>query len=166
MTGRGARRRVVIGVGNEFRRDDGFGPAVVAELARRQAGDPRLAAVELRASDGEPTRLLDLWTGADLAVVVDAVRDGGDVPGRRYELTFDALTGAVEQRAASSHRISMGSTVALGRVLDRLPGRLVMLAVSGREFGFGAGLTPPVAEAVEPVAEQACRLVGEQDPDR
>jgi hydrogenase maturation protease len=80
--GAGARR-IVIGVGNEYRRDDGFGPLVIAELSARRARDPRLADVGLCACDGEPTRLLDLWTGADLAVVVDVVRDGGDHPGHR-----------------------------------------------------------------------------------
>src|SRR4029453_2456582 len=67
-------RGTVIGVGNEFRRDDGFGPAAVAPRAGRQARDGRLAAVDLRASDGEPTALLELWRDADLAVVVDAVQ--------------------------------------------------------------------------------------------
>jgi hydrogenase maturation protease len=153
-------RRIVIGVGNEYRRDDGFGPFVVAALTERQARDRRLAQVELRTSDGEPTRLLELWRGADLAVVVDAVRDGGDDPGHRYELALEELDGPATDRPASSHGVSLGSTVALGRALGRLPRRLVVLAISGGEFGFGTGLTPPVAAAVRPVARRACELVG------
>ena len=62
-------RVVVIGIGNEFRRDDGIGPATVARL-RGQAP----AAVQLLVSDGEPAGLIEAWSGADLAVVVDAVR--------------------------------------------------------------------------------------------
>jgi hydrogenase maturation protease len=150
--------RVVIGVGNEYRRDDGFGPLVVAELARRRSADPRLSPVDLHVSDGEPTRLLDLWTGADVAVVVDAVRGGGQA-GHRYELVLTDLDGLTEDRAASSHGIGLGSTVALGRALGRLPRLLVVLAVVGREFGFGADLTPQVAAALEPVADRACELV-------
>jgi hypothetical protein len=53
---------VVIGVGNEFRRDDGAGPAVVAKL--RDLASP---GVELVTMDGEPTRLIEAWTGAALA---------------------------------------------------------------------------------------------------
>jgi hydrogenase maturation protease len=155
----GRNRRVVIGVGNEYRRDDGFGPLVVAEIAQRRAHDSRLSDVEVRISDGEPTVLLELWSGADLAVVVDAVHDGGDHPGHRYELVLDELDGLAEDRAASSHGISLGSTVALGRALDRLPRRLVVLAVAGREFSFGTGLTPQVAAVVGPVVQRACDLV-------
>jgi hydrogenase maturation protease len=152
-------RCTVIGVGNEFRRDDGFGPAVVATLAGQRASDGRLAAVDLTTSDGEPIALLELWRGADLAVVVDAVQGDGH-PGQRYELALDDLAGLAEDRAASSHGISLGGTVALGRALDRLPRRLVVLAVAGREFGFGVGLTPPVAAAVRPVAARVRELVG------
>src|SRR3954454_24328383 len=147
MTGVDDRRRVVIGGGNEYRRDDGFGPAVVARLAELRAADPRLAPVELRASDGEPNRLLDLWTGTDLAVVGDAGRDGADHGGHRYELVLDQLAELADDGATSSHGVSLGSTVELGRALGRLPRRLVVLAVGAAEFGFGAGLSPQVAAA-------------------
>jgi hydrogenase maturation protease len=157
--GRGGGRCVVIGVGNEYRRDDGFGPAVVARLAELRQADPKLSTVDLVASDGESTRLLDLWTGADLAVVVDAVRDGCDHGGHRYELVLDELAGLTGQRSASSHAISLGSTVELGQALGRLPRRLVVLAVGASEYGFGTGLTPEVAAAVEPVVERVRDLV-------
>lgn len=160
MNTRGTGRRVVIGVGNDYRRDDGFGPAVIAALADRQTFDRRLTAVDLRVSDGEPTQLIDMWTSADVAVVVDAVLDDGHHSGHRYELVLETLDELAEESSTSSHGISLGSTVALGRVLGRLPRRLVVLAVSGTEFGFGQGLTPPVAAAVPPVIERACELVG------
>jgi hydrogenase maturation protease len=156
-------RTVVIGVGNEYRRDDGFGPAVVAKLAELRSTDPLPSTVDLAVSDGEPTRLIDLWTGADLAVVVDAVRDGGDHGGHRYELVLDELAGLAEGRSASSHGISLGSTVELGQALGRLPRQLVVLAVGGSEFGFGIGLTPEVAAAVEPVAERVLAVLSATD---
>ncbi len=63
-----AGRTVVIGVGNELRRDDGIGPAAVTRLRDLQAVDSTLVGVILAVCDGEPTRMIDLWTGADLAV--------------------------------------------------------------------------------------------------
>jgi hydrogenase maturation protease len=152
--------RVVIGVGNEYRRDDGFGPLVVAGLIARRSGDHRLAGVDLRVSDGEPTRLIDLWAGAAVAVIVDAVLDEDHHAGHRHELVLNALDELDDDPPAGSHSIGLGSTVALARLLERLPRRLVVLAVSGTDFGFGQGLTPPVAAAVPPVTERACALVG------
>jgi len=140
-------RRIVIGVGNEFRRDDGLGPAVVARL--RTLSPP--ADVTLAVSDGEPTRLLELWTGAELAVVVDAVRTDGDHGGHVYEL---AVGGLGPTTTGTSHGVGLGATVELARALGRLPGRLVVFAVDGVDFGFGAELSPAVAAAVDPVARR------------
>jgi hydrogenase maturation protease len=151
---------VVIGIGNEYRRDDGIGPLVVARLRDLASSDPLLSTVDLAVSDGEPSRLLDLWTGADLAIVVDAVHDGHDHGGHRYELVLDQLADLPDARTASSHGISLGSTVELGQALGRLPRRLVVVAVGGLEFGFGTGLTADVAAAVEPVLERVRELIG------
>ena len=49
---------MVIGLGNEYRRDDGAGLAVVTSLRGRVP-----PGVELVLTDGEPTRLIEAWTG-------------------------------------------------------------------------------------------------------
>ena len=153
-----ARRSVVIGVGNTFRRDDGIGPAVVARLRELQPGDASLSGVSLAVSDGEPSQMIDLWGDAELAVVADAVRDSRVPSGHRYELTVDALTGTVPG-AASSHGIGLGDTVELAQALGRMPARLAVLAVVGRDFGFGTGLSAEVADAVGPVVERVRETV-------
>jgi len=165
MTGPGdpGRPAVVIGVGNEFRRDDGAGPAVIARLRALPPGDAGLSGVTLAISDGEPGRLIDLWEGAALAVVIDAVRDTARPPGHIRELAADALAGAAHG-AASSHGIGLGDTVELARALGRLPARLTVLAVVGRDFRLGAGLTAEVAAAVAELAERVREIV--RPPDR
>jgi hydrogenase maturation protease len=152
MTG----RRVVIGVGNEYRSDDGFGPRVIAELAARSRHDVRLAGVELRISDGEPTRMLLAWSGAALAVVVDVAAADGQTGWCELTLPADA---AAEHPAASGHSVGLGTTIGLARVLGRMPDRLVALVAYGHEFGLGAGLSPAVAAAIRPVTDRACALV-------
>jgi hydrogenase maturation protease len=147
---------VVIGIGNEYRRDDGIGPRVVAELTGT-------ADVELRIGDGEPGRMLDLWSGAGLAVVIDAFHDPARRAGTWLELSLDEAAGAAESPAAGTHGVGLGGAVALGRVLDRLPDRLVVLAVCGREFGFGTGLSAPVEAAVPAVAIRVRELIGRYD---
>jgi hydrogenase maturation protease len=151
--GSAGRRAVVIGVGNEFRSDDGVGPAVVSRLRALMAEDNRLSGVTLALCDGEPSRMIELWSGADLAVVVDAVRTTAVPAGHCYELAIDAMTSDV-QSAASSHAVSLGETVALAQALGRMPGRLVILAIAGRDFGFGVGLSADVAAAVGPLVER------------
>ena len=160
MTGPGnpGQRTVVVGVGNEFRRDDGAGPEVIARLRALQPGDASLSGVTLALSDGEPGRMIDLWEGARLAVLVDAVQDITMPPGHRYQLAVDALAGAADG-VTSSHSISLGDTIELARVLGRLPARLAVLAVVGRDFGFGTELTAEVAAAVPELVEQVRQIV-------
>jgi hydrogenase maturation protease len=141
----------VIGVGNPYRRDDGAGPAVIAGLRRH-----RLPTVELAECDGEPTRLIDLWSGADLALVVDAVRSGAP-PGtiHRRSLRHPSLGRA---GGAASHAVDLGDAVALAAALDRLPARMLLYLVEAEDTSTGVGLTPAVgaavAELVEEIAEE------------
>ncbi len=142
----GAGAVVVIGVGNEFRRDDGAGPAVLARL--RDLAPP---GVRLVITDGEPTRLIDAWAGTALAVVVDAVRAEPPRPGTVHRFVVDG-PGARAGRAASSHGFGFGDAIALAAALDRMPARLIVHAIEAADLTQGPGLTPPVAAAVGKVA--------------
>ena len=137
---------VVIGVGNEYRRDDGAGLAVVTSLRGRVPPE-----VELMLTDGEPTRLIEAWTGAALAVVVDAVRADPPRPGRVHRFVLDGPL-ARTTRTASSHGFGLDDAVRLALALDRMPGRLVVHAIEAADLSQGTGLTPPVTAAVGDVA--------------
>jgi hypothetical protein len=55
--------------------------------------------------------------------------------------------------------IGLGDTVELARAFRRLPERLTVLAVVGRDFGFGAGLTAEVAAGVAELVEQVREIL-------
>ena len=137
---------VVIGIGNEFRRDDGAGPAVIGQLR-----DQVPAGVKLVITDGEPTRLIEAWTGAVLAVVVDAVRAEPPHPGQVHRFVVDR-PGAGVARPASSHGFGLDDAIALALALDRMPGRLIVHAIEAADLTQGTGLTQAVATAVGTVA--------------
>ncbi|MFD9637242.1 hypothetical protein [Streptomyces violascens] len=50
----------IIGVGNDLRRDDGVGWAVIDRLGQRAAARPFPAGTVLAACDGDPVRLIGL----------------------------------------------------------------------------------------------------------
>lgn len=139
---------VVIGVGNPYRRDDGIGPAVVEKLRRRH-----LPGVTLAECDGEPTLLLDLWEGADLAIVVDAVRTTAPCPGTIHRRSLRHPSGS-RMRSAGSHSVDLGDAVALAAALDRLPHTLVLYAVEVDDTSVGVGFTPAVQEALEDLVDE------------
>jgi hydrogenase maturation protease len=149
VSGRG--RVVVIGIGNRWRSDDGVGPAVAAAVRRHRFGDGTVDVLEL---DGDAARLVDAWAGADLAVVVDAVRSGapaGTV--RRY--AGDPVEMPAGAAPASSHGLGLREAIGLGRAVGRMPERFVVIAVEGATFADGTGLSPAVGAAVP----RAARLV-------
>ncbi len=151
---------VAIGVGNEFRRDDGAGPAVIARL--RDLAPP---GVRLVVTDGEPARLVEAWTGAALAVVVDAVRAEPPHPGKIHRLVLDQPRAGAG-RGASSHGLGLDDAVALATALDRMPGRLVVHAIEAADLTQGPGLSPLVAAAVDAVARAVLGDLDGKPPER
>ena len=137
-------RAVVIGVGNEYRHDDGVGLAVLAELDAHP-----IPGVVTALCDGEPAALLEAWTGAEIAIVVDAVLCEPSTPGRIWRSTVDGLLPG--GGSASSHALGIPDAVRLGAALGRVPGELVVYAVEAADLGLGVGLTPAVQAAVPEV---------------
>ncbi|MDP2529656.1 MAG: hydrogenase maturation protease [Candidatus Palauibacterales bacterium] len=137
------RDAIVVGLGSPDRRDDAAGLEAVRLLAPLVPPDVRVAALP-----GRETELLDLWTGAPLAVVIDAVLSGA-APGTVHRLDgfIDALPGSPPH--PSSHDLGLPDIVELGRALGRLPARLLILGIEAGTVAHGPGLSPPVRIGVE-----------------
>ena len=135
----------MIGIGNEFRRDDGVGLAVAKEIASRNLPD-----VQVMTAIGEPTTILDAWSGVPLAIAVDAAMGDGATPGRIRRWTPG---DAAESGVVSSHALGLPQTYGLGEALGQKPDKLVVVTVEIADAGHGVGLTPAVAAAVPAVVE-------------
>lgn len=148
-------RACIAGVGQRLAGDDGVGLAVVEHLSR--VGPPpgiRLARV------GEPGALLALLEAPDLGaeatlIVVDAVLAN---PAGRV-LALDPSD--VEARAlpsVSSHGLSVGAVLSIGRALVAGAPRARIVAVTIAGAAPGEGLSPAVAAAVPRAAARALAL--------
>lgn len=131
---------VVIGLGNGYRRDDGVGPVIAAAVDERA-----LPGVRVVNQIADSLSLLEAWSGAALAVLVDAAISSRSAPGRVRLCALSEVTGP---RVLSSHGLDVSGALALGRALDRLPAQLVILTVDAEDTSHGVGLTPKVAAAV------------------
>lgn len=152
-------RVVVVGMGSEYRRDDGAGVAVADEVCRRCPGVARLGPV------AEPLDLLGLWDGADLVVVADAVRSGAP-PGsvQVIELSGDADGdgggSGGPPGTTSTHGIGLTGVLRLSRAVGCAPRRVVVVGIEGGDFAPGTGLSPAVADAVPHAVGHVVELVG------
>ena len=86
-------------------------------------------------------------------VIVDAVRSGAKA-GTIHRLDALARPLPAQLFRASTHHLSVAEAVALGRALGRLPERLEIYGIEGRDFTAGLGLAPEVERAVERVAAE------------
>ena len=137
----------MIGVGNPLRGDDGVG-LLVAQRVRELAG-PEVEVLEL---EGEPSRLIDAWEGADTAAVVDAVSSGAEAGTvMRFEAHEEPLPASLA--AFSTHALGLGDAIEIARALGRLPRRLIVYAIEGARFEAGARPSPAVAASVDRAAE-------------
>jgi hydrogenase maturation protease len=151
----------VAGVGNVFRGDDGFGPAVVARLA---AHGPVPAGVRVVDYGIRGVHLsYDLLDGWDSLVLVDAL-PGGDPPGtlRVLEVTDADLAGAP---ALDAHGLDPFAVLSSLRALGgRLPDRTLVLGCTPASVDDGMALSPPVAAAVAAAADRVRALVAAPAP--
>lgn len=140
-------RVVVIGVGNPWRGDDAVG-LMVAERLTQRARDMTVAACS-----GDVLDVCEVWKGADLAVLVDALASN-EAPGtiRRFDVGDLALLCAGFRR--STHAFGVGDAVRLAGAVGALPPRVVVYGVVGSWFELGQEASPAVVRAVDDLVER------------
>ena len=141
-------RTVVVGIGNDFRSDDGAG--LVAARLLKTLSLPEIEIVEL---NGEVTRLLDSLQDCDSAILIDAVQSQM-TPGtiHRFDASQEPLPGVANQR--STHGISLSTFLELARTQGRFPSRLLLYGIEGESFDHGRDLTPAVKAAVDQLVDR------------
>lgn len=173
----GAPLVALIALGNPMRGDDALGPAVGERvLGLLRARDPQRtrSALSCRAGGLDALAIVDAWSDAQLAIVVDAARSS-DPPGTlsrlclRGEGSGRSTPGGVpapapaptratatviprETARASSHGLGLAQALALGDALARLPARIVCYTIEAERFAHGAPLTADVAAVIETAA--------------
>lgn len=135
----------MIGCGSPEGGDDAVG-LLVARALRARVG-PEVEVFEA----GSPLRVLDLVEGADVVIVVDAVRTtgGGCAPGTlvRAEADGSAALPAELRSSLSSHGLGLAEALGLAAALGPLP-RVVFHGVEAANVEAGAALSPEVQVAL------------------
>jgi len=150
---------VVAGLGSEYRRDDGAGPLVAARAVQEAGAGRDIGPM------ADPLDLLGIWDGADLVVVVDAVRSGAP-PGTVHVVELGAEPGASVSRSTttSTHGIGLAGVLRLARAVGHAPVRVAVVGIEGEDFGRGTGLSPAVDAALPTAVRRVVELIGEASP--
>ena len=135
---------LIIGCGNRQRGDDGAG-IIAAE---------RLRALGIEAVDcaGAASELMELWSGVDEVIVIDAVVTGAEagavhVWDGRHPLAYSKASG-------STHGLGVAEAIELSRALDCLPAKLRVYGIEARRFAIGSEVSQEVECGVEEVVRR------------
>ena len=144
---------LLIGVGNEYRHDDGVGRLIARKLKAKHL--PNTAVTE---ESGEGAALMGAWKGVDTVMLFDAVSSGAP-PGTIYRL--DAHIQPLPQQFFhySTHAFSVAEAIELARALNQLPPRLIVYGIEGKTFEAGVGISSEVEGAVREVVERVVQEI-------
>ncbi len=152
------RRIAILGLGNPLLRDDAVGLKVIEELEHRLAAAP-VPGVELLTSQRAGFEVIDRLSGFDEVIIVDAFQAVDAEPGRIRHVGMDDITGSA--RLMSVHEVGLGTAFALAGTLGiPMPEKVEIIGIEAEDvYEFGEDLSPAVAAAVEPVAEEIIRRI-------
>ena len=144
---------LVVGIGNEYRGDDGIG-VVIARKIREKCP----SSVCVKEESGEGAALMEAWRGYESVILVDAVSSGSP-PGTI--VTIDAGKKKVPAKLfhSSTHAFGIAEAVELARAMAMLPPRLWIFGIEGAAFSAGIGMSNEVQESAEHVVEEILRRV-------
>jgi len=137
-------KKLIIGVGNSERGDDEAGVFVARQL--RQAG------VETAVHRGDALALIDLWSGFESVILIDAVITGAPA-GTIHEWNVKSLPPAYTSQT-STHGLGVADAIELARSLGRLPMELRVYGIEGKSFAVGDNISAEVKNAAEQVIQQ------------
>jgi hydrogenase maturation protease len=146
------RKTLLVGVGNEYRSDDGVGLVVAREIHEKL-----IPSVTVKEESGEGVALMDAWQGFQNVIIVDAVSSGA-MPGTIFRIDANKETVPIKFFHYSTHAFSVSEAIELARTMNTLPSRLLVYGIEGAAFTAGVKISSRVKEAANQVIEQ---IVGE-----
>ena len=138
---------LLIGIGNEYRCDDSIGLHVIRALKELKL--PETIIVE---SSGDGAELIEMFSSARMAIIIDAVSSGG-MPGTIYQFDAHKQPIPAQLSSQSTHAFGVSEAIELARVLEQIPPILIVYAIEGENFSTGIGLTSKVERAAQEVVE-------------
>jgi len=140
---------IAVGIGNEYRRDDGVGLYVVRRLAGYKL--PDLQIVE---ADDNALELLNLWNDTDEIILIDAAFSGKE-PGTIYN--FNAIEQPIPQDifpCLSTHSFGLAEIIEMAKVFDNMPSSLQVYGIEIADYSLGEGLSPEVQKSADKLVKK------------
>jgi hydrogenase maturation protease len=144
---------LLIGIGNEYRSDDGIGLVVARKIRERL-----LLSVTVKEESGEGAALMEAWQGYESVILMDAVSTGAK-PGTIFAIDAGKNKVPAKFFHYSTHAFSVAEAIELARAMSTLPPRFFVYGIEGANFSAGVGISHVVQESAKHVVEQILKKV-------
>lgn len=137
-------KTIIIGIGSLLRGDDCVGLRIAEAIEQETLPSD----VEVATTTAAGLALLDLLTGHDRALIIDAIQTRHGKPGEVYRLGLDDIPSPLH--SFTVHDVSVRSALDTGRNMGlSLPDETVIFAVEVADVTpLREGCTPEVEEAI------------------
>ena len=141
-------KTLIIGYGNQSRRDDGVGWFVIEQLAAL-----KLPGVELETGQQLEIESAETISGYDTVIFVDAA-----IPEAPQLIQRDIVTPNFQGHAVA-HYMTPADVLSLCKTLHGREPRAILFSIRGCDFDFGTTLTPEVEQAAREVVKQIVEII-------
>jgi len=139
---------LVVGMGNEFRNDDGLGIFIARQLKKEN-----LPGIVVKEYISEGVGLLGIWTGFNHVVLVDAVFSGKE-PGTIIRIEIPPEKIPEDLTRYSTHSFSIADAVEIAQSIGELPGHILIYGIEGKSFENGKTLSAEAEQSAEKVLKK------------
>ncbi len=137
--------KLLLGIGNRFRSDDGLGPYVVEQINKKKIDD-----IVARELNGDFTNIIDRLGNYQELIVVD-VSIAGQKTGSYKVIDYSKEGLPTDWAQSSTHGLGIAEGLQLASVLGVLPDKVIIYAVEAGNFNPGNQLSPEVLKAANTV---------------
>jgi hydrogenase maturation protease len=141
-------KMLIIGYGNQSRRDDGVGWFVIEQLAALN-----LPGVELETGQQLEIESAETISRFDTIIFVDAAIPEAPEPIQRTVVTPNFQSHAV------AHYMTPADVLSLCKTLHGCEPHAILFSIRGRDFNFGTTLTPEVEQVAREVVKQIVEII-------
>ncbi|MCF7876494.1 hydrogenase maturation protease [Candidatus Bipolaricaulota bacterium] len=149
----------VLGIGNTLKGDDGIGVVLVNELKKGEFPGE----VEFHEVGTSGMNILHYLEGLDKAVIVDALRSGGD-PGDSIFFRPEEVDSDISVR--STHDANLLEAIELSETLGERPEKIIIMGVIPDDMSIRDGLSPllqnKLPDLVKKLREKVISLIEEE----
>ena len=137
-------KTLILGLGNSVRADDGVGLYIARALQEKI----NLPDIMISESPGAGLDIIELLTGFDKAILIDAIQTSNSKAGQVYRLDVQALQ--TTRHALNPHSADLATSLETGRRLGLpLPSEIIIFAIEIADVdSFSEECTPVVSRAI------------------